>query len=328
MVGAYNYQNTLTKKKKVYDIFHTMFFLMRKRKDNVVAMKESIGRRLIAAGMSFIVSAYAFGAYVTDGLVLHYDAIDNAGVGVHSDSPTVWKDLSGNGHDLTLPTSGLTVGADEMTFDNAVGEVSDVECLAEDSDTTDFTLEVVFAASGSFDGALNSARSVAANPRISLYLRSVGSTGLVGGYYYNGGKRYFAGVPTRCCEWNNTQFIRRFHTYSLRTKAGGGSVAVDDLLAVHQLQHGNAQSPCQRLKQGDVRQPFSGFPFGNGLAADTHFLCQLGLGHVPHFPDLPDGCACYVSVHRFHVLSEKSISQMRQGSNLRCVEPPLRRRKR
>ena len=58
-----------------------MFFIKRKRKDNVVAMKESIGRRLIAAGMSFIVSDYAFGAYVTDGLVLHYDAIDNAGVG-------------------------------------------------------------------------------------------------------------------------------------------------------------------------------------------------------------------------------------------------------
>ena len=185
----------------------------------VVKLAASCAAALVCGGL--------WAGYVTDGLVLHYDAIDNAGTGVHSGSPTVWKDLSGNGHDLTLPTSGLTVGADEMTFDRAVGEVSNVECLAEDSDTTDFTLEVVFAASGSFDGALNSARSVAANPRISLYLRSVGSTGLVGGYYYNGGKRYFAGAPTRCCEWNNTQFIRRFHTYSLRTKAGGGSVAVD-----------------------------------------------------------------------------------------------------
>lgn len=190
-------------------------------------MKESIGGRLIVAGMSFIVSAYAFGAYVTDGLVLHYDAIDNAGVGVHSDSPTVWKDLSGNGHDLTLPTSGLTVGADEMTFDHAIGEVSNVECLADEAGTTNLTLEVVFAASEDFDGADNSARSVAANPRISLYLRAVGSSGLVGGIYGNGGNRYFAGAPTRCCEWNNTQFIRRFHTYSLRTKASGGSVAVD-----------------------------------------------------------------------------------------------------
>ena len=206
-----------------------MFFIKRERKDNVVAMKESIGRRLIAAGMSFIVSAYAFGAYVTDGLVLHYDAIDNAGVGVHSDSPTVWKDLTGNGHDLALPTSGLTVGADVMTFDHAFGSVAGegVACLADEAGTTNLTLEVVFAASEDFDGADNSARSVAANPRISLYLRAVGSYGLVGGIYGNGGKRYFAGAPTRCCEWNNTQFIRRFHTYSLRTKALGGSVAVD-----------------------------------------------------------------------------------------------------
>jgi hypothetical protein len=185
----------------------------------VVKLAASCAAALVCGGL--------WAGYVTDGLVLHYDAIDNAGAGVHSDSPTVWKDLSGNGHDLTLPTSGLTVGADEMAFDHAVGEVSNVECLAEDSDTTDFTLEVVFAASEDFDGALNSARSVAANPRISLYLRAVGSSGLVGGIYGNGGNRYFAGAPTRCCEWNNTQFIRRFHTYSLRTKASGGSVAVD-----------------------------------------------------------------------------------------------------
>jgi len=67
-------------------------------------------------GMHLIVAAGIFsclcshGGYVTDGLVLRYDAIDNAGVGVHSDSPSVWADLSGNGHHLTLPASGLTVG--------------------------------------------------------------------------------------------------------------------------------------------------------------------------------------------------------------------------
>ena len=198
------------------------------------------------------IQAEMVSSYVTDGLILHYDAIENAGIGVHSDTPTVWKDLSGNGHDLTLPTSGLTVGADEMAFDHAIGEVSNVECLAEDSDTTDFTLEVVFAASGSFDGTLDSARSVAANPRISLYLRSVGKQGLVGGYYYNGGKRYFAGAPTRCCEWNNTQFIRRFHTYSLRTKAGDGSVAVD----------GSDYAKLQDSFENDVASATSHFTVG------------------------------------------------------------------
>lgn len=38
--------------------------------------------------------------YVTDGLTAFYDAINNTGSG-HSNHAKVWKDLSGNGHDLT-----------------------------------------------------------------------------------------------------------------------------------------------------------------------------------------------------------------------------------
>ena len=36
--------------------------------------------------------------YVSDGLILHYDAINNTGNG-HSNNTTTWKDLSGNGND-------------------------------------------------------------------------------------------------------------------------------------------------------------------------------------------------------------------------------------
>lgn len=39
--------------------------------------------------------------YVSNGLVLHYDAINNTGSG-HNSSTTTWKDLSGNGNDGTL----------------------------------------------------------------------------------------------------------------------------------------------------------------------------------------------------------------------------------
>ena len=39
--------------------------------------------------------------YVTDGLILHYDAINNTGNG-HSDTTTTWTDLSGNGNDATI----------------------------------------------------------------------------------------------------------------------------------------------------------------------------------------------------------------------------------
>ena len=184
-------------------------------------------RILFAVGTAFIASSCAFGAYVTDGLVLRYDAIDNAGAGVHSDSPTVWKDLSGNNHDLTLPGSGLTVGADTMTFDHVSGSVTGVSCLADASGTPDLTLEVVCAADETFDATLTSARMLAANPRISLYFRQVGAQHVVGGIYHDGTKRLFAGAPVRRCDWNSKQFICRFHTYSLRTKSSGGSVAVD-----------------------------------------------------------------------------------------------------
>lgn len=43
--------------------------------------------------------------YVTDGLILHYDAINNTGNG-HSDTTTTWTDLSGNGSDATV-TGGM-----------------------------------------------------------------------------------------------------------------------------------------------------------------------------------------------------------------------------
>ena len=43
--------------------------------------------------------------YVTDGLMLMYDGIWNAGLGEHDDNAMVWKDLSNNGYDLTVRNS-------------------------------------------------------------------------------------------------------------------------------------------------------------------------------------------------------------------------------
>ena len=39
-------------------------------------------------------------SYVTDGLILYYDAVNNTGNG-HSNTETTWKDLSGNGNDFS-----------------------------------------------------------------------------------------------------------------------------------------------------------------------------------------------------------------------------------
>ena len=42
--------------------------------------------------------------YITDGLLMHLDGINNTGNG-HSNSDKTWVDLTGNGHDVTLTGS-------------------------------------------------------------------------------------------------------------------------------------------------------------------------------------------------------------------------------
>lgn len=43
--------------------------------------------------------------YVQDGLIAMWDGIENAGYGVHDASATVWKDVSGNGHDIDMTSN-------------------------------------------------------------------------------------------------------------------------------------------------------------------------------------------------------------------------------
>ena len=48
-------------------------------------------------------------SYVTNGLVTHFDGIDNAKTGTHDSSTNVWKDLVG-GASLTLTPSQCLLG--------------------------------------------------------------------------------------------------------------------------------------------------------------------------------------------------------------------------
>ena len=83
--------------------------------------------------------------YVQDGLVAHWDAIDNAGAGVHDGAATAWTDLKG-GRQFTL--SGATWGSNYVLFSGKSGSggaVADAaDLLAFDSAVTARTVEVVF----------------------------------------------------------------------------------------------------------------------------------------------------------------------------------------
>ena len=83
----------------------------------------------------------------------------------------------------------------------------------------------------------------------------------------------------------------------------GGNVLVDNLLPVHQLDDGNAQRLGQGLQQSNIGQALGSLPFGDGFAADADLLCQVRLCQIPAFPQLLDGCAGNIAVHKCHFLS-------------------------
>lgn len=73
--------------------------------------------------------------YVQDGLVAMWDGEWNAGGGVHDPNATTWKDLSGNGYDLT-PNGNIVWQSNSATFNgnsyfrrNAISGVVAAECV-------------------------------------------------------------------------------------------------------------------------------------------------------------------------------------------------------
>jgi hypothetical protein len=82
--------------------------------------------------------------YVTDGLVAMWDGEWNAGGGVHDANATSWVDLSGNGYDITLPSSGATWDADHI----ALSSVS-LNTYLPEVRRAEFTIECVASAAGS-----------------------------------------------------------------------------------------------------------------------------------------------------------------------------------
>lgn len=60
--------------------------------------------------------------YVSEGMILHYDAINNTGNG-HSSTTTTWKDLSGNGNDATVTGGRWINNSLEFTTSNTTNGV-------------------------------------------------------------------------------------------------------------------------------------------------------------------------------------------------------------
>lgn len=77
----------------------------------------------------------------------------------------------------------------------------------------------------------------------------------------------------------------------LGAKQIGGSVLIDDSIALHEFHDGDTQGGGKRLEERDIRQTLGGLPLGNGLAADIDLVCKFCLRHLFLLPQLLDGVA-------------------------------------
>ncbi|MBQ6924122.1 MAG: fibronectin type III domain-containing protein [Kiritimatiellae bacterium] len=119
------------------------------------------------------VDAAATSRYVQDGLVAHWDGVENAGAGApHDASASTWKDLVG-GKEFSL--TGVTVNADRMTF---AGTQSSYGTLSEADTTATFelaktgTVEIVYASSSSADHQILLQSSTASGIAYGIYAKT------------------------------------------------------------------------------------------------------------------------------------------------------------
>ena len=73
-----------------------------------------------SSGIRFFVDSTSAADYVSDGLILLYDGVENAGWGVHDGAAVSWRNLVAadvnTGTDMPIGISGDSVGADAVSF--------------------------------------------------------------------------------------------------------------------------------------------------------------------------------------------------------------------
>lgn len=87
--------------------------------------------------------------YVQNGLIAMWDGIENAGLGVHDDNATVWKDLIGS-RDLTCINVSWT---DTMAEFSGNGYANKTESASTALSAENRTLEVVFRSTGNINNS-------------------------------------------------------------------------------------------------------------------------------------------------------------------------------
>ena len=170
----------------------------------------------------------AYAAYVTEGLVLHYDAIDNVGTGVHDPAATSWRELTGKGGEFALP-AGAVWTDDAISFPYVSQTLSVLGEDFTDASQQDFTFEFVVRLDPLENLDDDRLADVIDMRRATLWFRRPGAKssgyngfGAVGSRKHTGGEQmYWLEFSNYHGELHTVDFLKRFHTYAVQAHAGG-----------------------------------------------------------------------------------------------------------
>ena len=90
---------------KIAELIKSKEIIIQGNGNRIEVTREDGKEEYYTEDSKFYIAVNKYG-YVLDGLELYYDGIDNAGEGLHDNKSSIWKDLSGNGHDGTLTNFG------------------------------------------------------------------------------------------------------------------------------------------------------------------------------------------------------------------------------
>ncbi len=141
-------------------------------------MKKMTLFAVIAAACAAMAAGLGPQSYVQDGLVTHFDAIDNEGTGTHNPSATTWRDLKGSAY-ITLQTGASWT---DRYFDSTPVQHTIKTMPA--YDRTSLTMEVpINVISNGTSSSGSYPRLFANGESFSIYFERTGSTACL---YFNG----------------------------------------------------------------------------------------------------------------------------------------------
>ena len=164
----------------------------------------------------FLVSAPGAADYVQDGLVAQWDAVENAGVGLHVAGAAIWKDLAGS-YDFNFSSRAhaFADGLLQLPKGSAV-----TVTLAEFADCTNKTVEIVCRTDEGFDTTQTGRADIlnAGNDCAICYRGGAGY--MILGIYVNPANRTAYYTMNTASPHNTAEQIRTLSSFSLVYDAG------------------------------------------------------------------------------------------------------------